>query len=406
MVYSEPDNIEYEREAEDRLEKIAIAISTSTLAVIVRRLAKIKSGSKFTEIYASMPQDFAEIEAIFNRGSKSLRNEIADIFDEMLDINDEWAKPFYDAAKVKQVKASVSDSLKPILANGKKEAQDYITKHVKTSVSGIVDRKGNPVPLKDEYKRVVSNAVSQMAISTQNYQDAVSDAVKTLSNSGIKVFYPDEYEKQIINADGKLVGTKKATREKMLTRDLYGAVRTNVMDAYRTTMLDMRLQQGREFGADGVQISAHVPCAKDHVPYQGRQFSMKSWENIQSGLPRQIMYGANCHHRISPVILGVSSRMYTREQVADMNRKSNEKVTIIGLSGNQLTMTRYEASQYQRNIENSLRKANTTRYLQAQYGEDTTALEADIKARMTAYKRISSEAGLTTRIERTKAYII
>ncbi len=58
-------------------------------------------------------------------------------------------------------------------------------------------------------------------------------------------------------------------------------------------------------GADGIEISAHVLCAEDHLPYQGKQYSNKDFERIQASLDRP--FGQwNCKHTMYPIILGVS----------------------------------------------------------------------------------------------------
>ena len=60
-----------------------------------------------------------------------------------------------------------------------------------------------------------------------------------------------------------------------LTRRLDTAARQNVLDGFRALMQRTRDETGKAFGADGVEISAHMLCAEDHLPYQGRQFSLE-----------------------------------------------------------------------------------------------------------------------------------
>ena len=56
------------------------------------------------------------------------------------------------------------------------------------------------------------------------------------------------------------------------------------------------------------EIDAHGLCAEDHLPYQGRQYSLRNYERLNSYLKRPIGT-CNCRHGISYIILGVSPKM-------------------------------------------------------------------------------------------------
>lgn len=70
-------------------------------------------------------------------------------------------------------------------------------------------------------------------------------------------------------------------------------------------------------------------------------------------------------------------------------------------------MSRYDASQYQRKVETQIRKMNENAYLlnEANAAKDAAAAKAAAKAYTAQYKRISSQAGLSTRMDRTRAYV-
>ena len=84
-------------------------------------------------------------------------------------------------------------------------------------------------------------------------------------------------------------------------------------------------------GPDGVEISAHMLCAEDHLPYQGRQFSLEEFERLNQTLRRPIAKGIwNCSHVAEPIVLGISEPAYTEEELAEYRRSSLEQVTIDG----------------------------------------------------------------------------
>ena len=181
-----------------------------------------------------------------------------------------------------------------------------------------------------------------------------------------------------------------------MTRRLDSAVRQNVLDGVRALNNDILRQLGNEYGADGVEISAHALCAADHLPYQGRQFSNREFQDVQNRLDRP--FGMwNCKHTVFPIILGVSEPAHTEEELAAYRRNSSEAVEIGGR-----TMTRYEWTQEQRRIETAVRYQKDIAIAAKASGDDFARREAqarinDLQAR---YARISEAAGLTEQPER------
>lgn len=382
---SDPADIESQRKVEDDIEAATVALEVAVLAVIARRLGKLGDNPSTRDVYAVMPSDIAEISAIISVGEKSIRQMVTDAMDRMAADNDEWAAFYYAHAGRDQVPASEHFLMRQKLREKTAEATRYVSAACRSSVIRIGNGASDMLPVEAAYRRVVSAAATNIATGAMTGQQATSQAVRTLSRSGLRVQY----------ASG-------------LTRNLYSAVSMNVMDSYRVAMGDLREIQGMEFGADGVEVSAHAESAPDHLPYQGRQYSYADFDEIQDTdlSARPLETGANCGHIVFPVILGISSQKYTQSQLRDMERRSNGNVTVTGLSGKRLTMTRYEATQYQRQIETSIRKGNETAYLLREGGTPDPKLEAAIKARTRSYKRISKEAGVRTRMERTRAYVL
>lgn len=401
MVYKDPASIEAQDDAQNDIETATVALTVAVLAVIMRRLGKMTSKTTFVELYANMPRDLSEIERILDEGTRSIIRQAENTLDKMAKANDEWAAYYYAAGKKEQRLFSDHAELSETLNRRKKSLANGIDVRCRTTVIGIGYEN---LSVAEAYKRVVSDAATKMATGVLNHEQAVLEAAKTLSKSGLRVVYPMTYTRRRKDASGKVV-EEVVTRAKPLTRDLYTSVSTNTMDTYRETMMELRKIQGKEFGATGYEISAHSPCAPDHEPYQGRRFSFESFDRIQSHLERPIVTGANCQHTIYPIILGIAPAAYSSKQIRSMNVSSKEIVTVTGLSGDRLTMTRYDASQYQRRLETTIRKANIEAYMIGQGGESAAAITEANNRRMAAYKAISRQAGLPMRPDRTRAYV-
>ena len=181
------------------------------------------------------------------------------------------------------------------------------------------------------------------------------------------------------------------------TRRVDTAVRMNVLDAMRRMNQRVMEEVGKQFGADGVEIDAHMLCAEDHLPYQGLQFTNEEFEDIQGSLPRP--FGEwNCRHTWAPIIMGLSPRAYTDDDLARFERYSTEPVTIDGT-----TKTRYEWSQAMRRMETAIREKKDTATLAAAAGDDALRrqCQGSISAMVKEYERLSDRTGLGPDFRRT-----
>jgi hypothetical protein len=154
---------------------------------------------------------------------------------------------------------------------------------------------------------------------------------------------------------------------------------------------------GKEFRADGVEISAHALCAEDHLPYQGLQMSEKEFDRLQTVKLDRPFGLWNCKHTWHPILLGVSPPAYTPEELEAFRRNSREEITI-----DDVTKTRYEWTQEQRRVETAIRYQKDIAVAAKASGDMVTRREcaASIKALDEYYGRISAAAGLLERPER------
>lgn len=397
----DPASIEAQQESEDKIRDITLGIELAVFAVIAERLGKLE-GQSWRDIYAVMPKDLAKIQDVIESGQRELLSASTDVLDGMAAANDTWMGYYYAVQGVEQTAFADNPALSAILKEKIGEAHEAIRAEVNTSVLGVVTKDGEFKNLEETYKLLISDAASQMASGTIVFDNAVAEVTKTLTDSGLKVYYPDKYTVREYTGKNTPVKIVEKIREKPLVRNLYSSVTSNVMQSYRVAMVDMRMVQGEEFGADAVRVSAHALCAPDHMEYQGNIYTNEEFKEIQSTLPRQLVVGGNCAHTITPTIYDIAIREHDSAYINKLNRLSEKKVTFTGLSGKSLTMSRYEASQYQRNLENSIRKAKQTAYLTELENKSTAALNAEATRLTSEYRRISKQTGLSTRTDRLR----
>ena len=244
-------------------------------------------------------------------------------------------------------------------------------------------------------KNLTQNTFMNMARTTvisQSYKDAIDLAIDTVATG------MDDYQSVMrMTLIDKAQNGARVKYASGRTRRLDSAARMNILEGVRQINMGVRQEAGKQYGADGVEIDAHGLCAKDHLPYQGRQYSISKYNSINESLKRQ--FGTcNCTHSISYIILGISPPTYDKEELSQMKDYSNEKIKI----GNR-EVTRYEASQLMRQAETNMRYKQDEIIALKNAGLDFDKKEEQLKQMKKQYYYISKRAGLKTRYDR--AYV-
>lgn len=223
--------------------------------------------------------------------------------------------------------------------------------------------------------------------------DAVSNGIDSYNNIIRKQLTDSTFQSNLRYADEGL----KVTYASGITRRLDSAVRMNVLEGVRQVNNGIREKTGEEFGADGVEVSAHALCARDHIDIQGKQFTKKEFELRNEELRRHIST-CNCKHYTFPIILGISKPTYTDKELKQYKANSEKPVNINGKE-----MTKYQATQAQRNMETAIRKQKD-KYIFADTMGDTKMAEKiknNINQLQSQYNSISQQAGLSPKMDRT-----
>jgi DNA-binding phage protein len=276
----------------------------------------------------------------------------------------EDAKIFYDVKGAIQV---------PFAKNMR--IQQYI-KSVETLTTNTFENLSRTTVFSKNYQKLVDRGIYAVSSGLEDYQSAIRKTLVKAATDGMRVTY----------ASGR-------------TRRLDSAVRMNVLSGVRQVNLGTRMITGEQYGADGYEISAHGLCAEDHLDIQGRQFTLKQFNNLQNSLKRPIGE-LNCQHTAYPIVMGISSPSHTPEELQYMNEYSTEKIDL----GNGKEVTRYEASQLMRNLETNIRYAKDALTAGKASGDDVIVQRAKskIKRNKELYSNIANKSGLQERPERMR----
>ena len=343
---------------------------------------------KFDGVSPSMAHKIAQ-ELKYGKDIDDLINELSVLSDKSIeDIeksfelvakeNVEFAEIYAKAKNMEFVDYANNEQLKGLVEAIVKETEGTFKNISNSQAVGFVikDKNGNKLfkDLRQVYYDVIDEAVFNVATGVTDYQSAMRNVIKQLATSGVKV-----HEEKVDYASG-------------YNRRIDSTVRQNVLTGIRQLNINIQERVGQQFGADGVEISAHSPCAEDHLGIQGKQFSKKDFARINSDLERPIgTY--NCRHFVFSVVLGVNKPSYTSSMLRQMNKDSR---SIIEYDGKKYTS--YEATQVQRKLETEIRKQKDLQIIARASGNKEVVGKAqeNIGILTSKYNDFSSSAGLKT----------
>ena len=222
-----------------------------------------------------------------------------------------------------------------------------------------------------------------------------------ISASGLKVIYPTTY----IGKDGK---------EHHYVRRLDSAMNMNLVGGLRNLHNKTQEIIGEQIDADGWEISTHENPAPDHEDAQGRQFSKKEFDKLQTdgiaktydGLRVSLHRGSghfrpisewNCQHIAFSIVLGVNKPLKTNEQLEDIKRRNEDGFE---MDGKHYTM--YEGTQMQRKIETEIRRQKEIEMTLDEGGVADMLNRDKIRALNRKYRELNQISGLRPKPHRLK----
>lgn len=370
----------------DDLEKNLFDLNSFVISVFCKRVGfiaeKMKEGkTDFKTASEYAVEDMAKIKKAVKESGKYGLKEIGRIFDKLAAANVDFSNDFYEYRNMPKIEDYTKNpALKPLVEDMKKTTKEGFRNISKTTALKLIDKDGNYHSIRESYVRLIDNAVEAVKLGEQDFYTVMRSQIRQLAKSGLRNVYFEN--------EGK----------RPYSRRIDSQVRMNVQDGIRQLNHQMQEQVGKEFGANGWELSVHSLCAPDHQHIQGKQYSKREYEKLNRRLDRPIGE-LGCRHYAMPIILGVSKPVYSEKELKEYIDRSNQKVEYKGKE-----YTRYEASQVQRNYETAIKQARMEQGA-ARDSKDTeqeARKKNQVKELTADYNRFSKAVGLTPRPERTK----
>lgn len=300
----------------------------------------LKSGSDVREINA----EIARLTGLNEQQIKELIKAVAknSYFD---------VKPFYDYRHKVFIPFEKNTELQRVVAAVATQTAGTYVNLSRARAFMLRDLK-NPqrliaTPLNKAYYSIIDEAIQASQSGVIDYGTAMRRTLQQLSDSGVQTI------------------TYNSESGKTFNQSLEAAVKRNLLDGIRQINQAVQDEVGRQYGADGKEITVHEHSAPDHEPIQGHQFTNEEYEKLQSGEDFEDVNGKkfdgierpigwyNCRHFTYSIIIGVNKPNFTQEELDANIKRNHEGYT--DKSGKHRTL--YECSQKQREIERKIRHA-------------------------------------------------
>lgn len=274
------------------------AINTEWLELQAEHFAKINN--EFSKLdkwqqYEIMKKNAEKVKIDIDKAVNESILDIQEIYRELGEMRYSDARKLYIYQGIKQIPFAQNIALQRIIKAQAKITKNKLINLANTTVKSL------------SYRDAIDIAVTKATLGTESYNNAIRSVIKQQAKIGLSYYTPKvEYESGIrIRLDS--------------------SVRMNVLEGIRTTNISIAEQIGDEYGADGVEITAHGLCAEDHIEINGKTYSKKEWERTNGRLERKVGT-LNCKHFAIPILLNISKPSNTKQQIEEMNKRSMEKI--------------------------------------------------------------------------------
>lgn len=361
---------------------VAEDINIEIAKVIAERIKKIGQLSptdikKLTNAIEYLGADFGKITKLIAKYSGKGQQAVVDSLGQVADESDEFARTFYSAKGIAARTHYDDTYLKSLVEMITRQTANEFTNLSNTLAYKIGDRY---LSLRQMYTQSIDKAIYEVQSGTVDYNTAMRKTIKDLATQ-MRIKPTDMH------------GNAKIKWESGYTKRFDSHIRQNMIDGVKQLQSQILEYHGEQFGSDGVELSAHAISAPDHVGVQGRQFSNEEFANMQNGLSCVDTDGKehsgfdrpigqwNCRHVTFPIIIGISERVHSDEQLAEMARNSKRK---------------YKLTQQQRAMETKLRTLKAQRIALSAAGDEIGAkqVQKKINEQQKAYRQFSEKNNL------------
>lgn len=280
-------------------------------------------------------------------------------------------KPYYDYRRKAFIPLEENTPLMRVVNAISRQTQNTYKNISNSKVVGFVIRdKKRPTKTKfynatETYQTVIDEAIQAVQSGVVDFNSAMRKTMKQLGESGMKA----------------------AAWESGYTQRMDTVVKRNILNGIQQVNQEVATITGEQFGADGVELTAHQFPAQDHAPFQGHIFTNEEYAKLQNHEAFQDIKGNkypaqeriigqfNCRHFAYPLVVETAKPTFTDEQLQDILDQNEKGVTL----SNGKHLTGYEVTQKQNELALKVRQYKDMQMLAQESGDEVLAKQCQVK---------------------------
>lgn len=406
------------------IETAAIPLSTFinqlenwTLQTAAARIVKMGRISGTTDYQLSRLEEIMGFEADYKKQlaelTKLSQEEIARLYWEVAEISHEYDKKLFDALDKPFVPVRQNAFMQQIVPAMIAQTQGTMANITRTTALKFLSPYKKFVPLPEAFRQHLDFAEFKVSTGVQDYNSAIKEAVRTLSDAGMRVIRYEGEDKRPVNRR-----VESVARVTVLTgmAQLAGQV-----SAQNIVELDMR----------HVWVSAHTGARTgkgggfgditNHLFWQGKIYSLspKFFRDI-AGVEKNFipdsryadllvatglsdvagLHGAHCRHSYSGILPDIQEPPLSEQQLKELQEQAERKTKYTWTDSRGVehsrTFSLREALDRQNELALRLRelRRRAVAFKQAGLDEDYTATKVKYRKATAEYKHFSDAMGI------------
>lgn len=391
----------------EELAESYIVLEEEILADICRRFqtADTATASALHQIRQLQEQgiDMKVIESKIKKTLNITQKQLDDMFQEAVAREQAYTAELLDKAKI--TKPSIGNQVLllqeiAIIKQQTKKEMYNITQSLGFSIK--INGKPQFYYIAEAYQKVLDVAYLEVSTGTLDYNTATKNAVKKLSDSGIKYVYYDKESKKPYEPPKRYVNhvdvaVKRAIRTGI--SQAQGILSENTINTLETPYVEVTAHAGARTGsgiANHAGWQGQVYYWKEKSEYGENKLHYPDFVDTTGYGEGAGLKGYNCSHNFRAFIPNVSSRIYTDEELYHM---ANDTFLYKGKD-----YTMYEATQRMRRLEREMRnlKRDLIGFDSAKKEQEFENAAIKLQKKSKEYTAFSKAASLKKRIPSTQ----
>lgn len=374
------------------LERTVSKLELEVMGEVVDRIKKANEIAPVTghmldrlTVLGSVP---AELKRIAKERLKQADIDVDRIYRKAVEADYITNKALFDKAGKSYPVYEDNDWLKQLVSATKEQTKEELKLFeniTKTTGFNVVEN-GKQIftPLSDYFVKSLDKSMLGIASGTYTYSQAVGAVIDEMTKSGLRV---------VNYASGHTDRVEVAARRALMTGVAQMTNQVNESNAkkLKTDYFEVDWHPGARNKGIGIE---------NHQEWQGKVYSKQEMMDICGEGDILGFAGINCYHIKWPFVPGISKRKYTDEWLEEQNKKENTPKIFRGKE-----YTVYDALQYQRKLERTIRKLKQDVLLmeRAEVDKDVLiAAQSKLQSAGALYTEFSKEMGLPQQLERLR----